>query len=232
MEITPDATLATIVTGVRGAPRILEGFGLDYCCHGNRSLADACAEASLNLGEVIDQLSAEFSRDPAAADLPEDTVELVDHILSTHHRYLDAELPRLEALAIKVEGVHGDRHPELHRVRELCTALRDDLTPHMLKEENVLFPLIRSLVTGEPSTGPTMPVDRPVAMMMMEHEATGEILEELRNVTSGYEAPGDACGSYQALYAGLADVERDTHMHIHKENNVLFPKALSLVAVG
>jgi regulator of cell morphogenesis and NO signaling len=157
--------------------------------------------------------------------------ELADHIEATHHRFLHDELPRLIALADKVRDVHGSRHAELEQVNKLTHALEADLEPHMMKEERVLFPMIRELAhAGAVPTFHCGSVRNPISMMMLEHERTGELLAQLRAVTDGYEPPADGCASYRALYQGLAEIEADTHLHVHKENNVLFPLVLDLEA--
>ncbi len=158
-----------------------------------------------------------------------DPVELVDHLEATHHAYLHAELPRLDALADKVTGVHGERHPELHEVQATVRALRTDLEPHLTKEERVLFPMIRELATA--STPPTFhcgSLENPISVMVVEHDRVGELLSTLRAQTDGYRTPADGCASYRALYDGLAELETDTHLHVHKENNLLFPAVVAL----
>jgi len=221
-------TLAALVTANPATARILERHQLDYCCGGSRSLEQACAERQLDPATVLAELEGV---QPAAA--PDWTTmgpaALVDHIESTHHRFLHEELPRLAALTDKVVDVHGTRHPELHDVQISFRALRDDLEPHLLKEEQVLFPMIRELAGA--TTAPTFhcgTLANPIRMMLLEHDGAGELLAELREITTGYEPPADACASYGALYRGLAEVEADTHLHVHKENNVLFPAVLAL----
>ena len=221
-------TLAALVTANPVTARILERHQLDYCCGGSRSLEEACVEREIDPAAVLAELEG---LQPAAA--PEWTTmtvaALVDHIESTHHRFLHEELPRLAALTDKVVDVHGSRHPELHNVKISFTALRDDLEPHLMKEEQVLFPMIRELAAA--TTVPTFhcgTLANPIRMMLLEHDRAGELLAELRELTTGFEPPTDACASYQALYRGLAEVEADTHLHVHKENNVLFPAVLAL----
>jgi regulator of cell morphogenesis and NO signaling len=154
---------------------------------------------------------------------------LVDHIEQTHHVYLHEELPRLEALSEKVAGVHGARHPELVELRRHCTLLRDDLEPHMARGERVLFPMIRTLATAiSPPTFHCGSIANPISVMMREHEQTGELLESIRDLTGGHRAPEDACAGYRELYDALSAVEADIHLHIHKENNVLFPAVVEL----
>jgi regulator of cell morphogenesis and NO signaling len=151
----------------------------------------------------------------------------VDYIEATHHQYLHAELPRISALADKVVAVHGRRHPELAGVHATYEALRADLEPHLHKEEVVLFPMIRQLdaATDTPSFH-CGTIRNPIGVMLMEHDRAGDLLARLRHLTDGYRAPDDACASYRALYEALATLEADTHAHVHKENNVLFPAVL------
>ena len=174
--MTPSPTLAAIVDANPASVRILERHQLDYCCGGRRTLEQACAERDLDPAAVLAELGA--LQPAAAADWTTmEPAQLVDHIESTHHRYLHQELPRLAALTDKVVGVHGTRHPELHRVKVTFTALRDDLEPHLMKEERVLFPMIREL--ADATTAPTFhcgSVANPIRMMLLEHDRAGELL--------------------------------------------------------
>lgn len=149
--------------------------------------------------------------------------------MATHHRYLREELPALEELAVKVEDVHGENHPELADLRALVAALRADLEPHMDKEEMVLFPAIGRLVEGQREF-PFGSVGNPIRMMEAEHEQAGDVLVALRRISGQYTVPADGCASYRSLYARLKHLEADTHLHIHKENNVLFPLVRALEA--
>lgn len=219
-------TLGDLVAEAPGRAAVLDRFGLDYCCHGERSLTDACTTAGLDPRAVAADLDQpEVTVDPA--DYPTEPSALADHIEATHHAYLHAELPELDALAEKVAGVHGARHPELADVRRLVTAIRADLEPHLMKEERVLFPAIRALDAGAREF-PFGTVRNPIRMMRLEHDQAGELLVELRTVSSDYAVPDDGCASYRALYERLAALEADTHLHIHLENNVLFPAAVAL----
>ncbi len=224
---TVDHTLAEIVLDAPGAARVLEGFGLDYCCGGRQRLADACSARGVDAEAVLTALAAVADR-PAEEWTSMDLAELVDHLESTHHVYLHAELPRLAALAEKVAGVHGDHHPELIEILRTYQALQADLEPHLMKEERILFPMIRELMVA--TTAPSFhcgSLSNPISMMLREHDRAGALLAELRELTNDYTAPADGCGSYQALFAGLAELEADTHLHIHKENNRLFPAVVA-----
>ena len=150
--------------------------------------------------------------------------ELVDHIEATHHRFLWHELPRLHTLVDKVRSVHGARHPELDDIARGYEDLRADLEPHLVKEERVLFPMIRELATAHAK--PTFhcgSLRNPISVMEREHDTAGVLLARLRELTDGYTPPADGCTTYEMLYGGLAELEADTHLHVHKENNVLFP---------
>lgn len=220
-----DRTLAELVAGNAGVARVFERHGLDYCCHGDRTLAAAATEAGLEVDAIATELAA-----LAPAEQPWTRLglaELADHIVETHHRYLDEELPLLDALADKVATVHGGNHPELVEARRLVAAIKADLEPHLAREEEVLFPAVHALAEGRREF-PFGDLDDPVEELMGEHEATGELLEQLRAVTDNYALPADACASYTSLFQRLEYLERDTFAHIHKENYVLFPGAIEM----
>lgn len=230
MELTGTTTLAEIVSSNPVQTRELERLGLDYCCGGQRSVEEACRQQGLDAEAVM----AELARQPIAAEpspvwmaLP--AAALVDHLEATHHRYLKAELPRLSELAAKVSRVHGENHPELIRVAAVLVALRADLEPHLRKEEEVLFPMIRTL--AHPTSRPGIPggsIRPSIAVIKAEHTAVGGLLEQLRQLTGGYRAPADTCASTRELMVGLAELEADTHLHVHKENNHLFPGVIAM----
>jgi len=219
-------TLGDLVVANPAAARVLDAHGLDYCCHGDRSLDTACAEAGVDAEEVARQL-AETTVEGDTTWTALDPAELAEHLVATHHRYLWEELPLLDALAEKVAGVHGSRHPELAEVRRLVAALRADLEPHLAKEEQILFPAISALARGH-ERGLPMPLANPVRVMLAEHDRAGELLAALRTAAADFAVPADGCASYQSLYERLDALEQDTHLHILKENHTLFPAALAL----
>jgi regulator of cell morphogenesis and NO signaling len=215
--------------------RELERLGLDYCCRGGRTLGNACSAAGLDKGTVVAGLAAATHELGASEDwVNMDAVSLIDHIVATHHAYLWEELPRLSGLMAKVTLAHGLKHPELREVGAAFEELRADLEPHMLKEERVLFPMVKDLATA--TTPPAFhcgSVRNPISVMMTEHDRAGGLLGRLRDLTQGYAPPADGCASYQACYRGLSELEADTHLHIHKENNLLFPMVVRMeAAVG
>jgi regulator of cell morphogenesis and NO signaling len=202
--IEPETTLAELVIARPELASRLDALGLDYCCGGQRSLAAAVAGAGLDLTEITADLCATT---PVAETEPtwDGIGGLVDHLEATHHAY----------------------HPELTNVARLVHEIRADLEPHLLKEERVLFPMIRELATATASPAfHCGSLSNPIRVMMSEHDTAGELLARLRISTDGYRVPDDGCASYRALYTGLAELEADTHLHVHKENNVLFPAVL------
>ena len=231
--INSETTVREVALQLPESTRIFEKLKIDYCCGGNQPLAQACASAGIDLDNVMEML----------AEVPQSTLqdefqklsltELITHILETHHVFTKSEMERLQLLADKVLAAHGGNHPELVHLRELLTQLCADLTPHMFKEEQILFPYIVTMREAAEQNRhlPLVPfgtVNNPIRMMMREHDTAGQILRELRALTSDYKTPADACISYQTLYRALENFEKDLHQHIHLENNILFPKALTL----
>ncbi|MEO6651336.1 MAG: iron-sulfur cluster repair di-iron protein [Ilumatobacteraceae bacterium] len=227
--LTEQTTLADIVTTEPSLARELEARGLDYCCGGAATLADACGAIGLDVDTVLSELAAVEGDECPPAWATMDVGEMIDHLESTHHQYLWAELPRLSALADRVVSVHVERHPELADVAACYATLRADLEPHLTREEQALFPMARELAAAE--TAPTLPfgsATNPISVLLAEHDVVGELLAQLRELTNGYQTPADGCASSAALFTGLGELEADTHLHVHKENNVLFPAVVAL----
>jgi regulator of cell morphogenesis and NO signaling len=155
----------------------------------------------------------------------------IDHILSRYHAKLREDLPRLTAMGGKVVNAHGDHHPEVRNVASTFAGLRAELDTHMMKEEQILFPFIQQLEAGTAGSHPMLGhLAGPIAVMEREHDNAGMALATLRDVTEGYNVPGDGCTTFQAYYNGLAALERDLHAHIHLENNILFPRGVQIEA--
>lgn len=205
----------------------LERLGIDYCCGGSVTVEEACRRAGADPAELRSLVEGPAPSAGRAWER-ESLTALVRFILETHHVFTRDAMAALPPLAAKVRARHGDVHPETRAVETLVRHLVEDLGPHLLKEERILFPYVESLegpARGESCFGT---VRNPVRAMMREHESVGGILGKLRAVTARYVAPPDACASFQALYAGLKELEADLHRHIHLENNILFPGALAL----
>jgi regulator of cell morphogenesis and NO signaling len=231
----PETTLSAIALRSDAHASVLDRHKLDFCCRGSRSLEQACRSAGLDVEQVLAELATEATAREQARyanlDWQDRTPdELIDFIVSTHHHYTRAAFSRLAPLVAKVAGKHGERHPELARVAATFAELAVDLGPHMLKEERVLFPYIRALGApgGAPPSAPFGTVRNPVQMMMREHDRAAELLAALAEATASFSPPDDACASFRALYAGLAELRFDLLKHVSLENNVLFPKAVAL----
>jgi regulator of cell morphogenesis and NO signaling len=217
--------------------RVFEYFGIDYCCGGRKPLAEACGTRNVSVDVVLAALdSAATIAEPAPVDWPQTTLqELIGHIVSKHHTYVKAELPRLAVLAQKVVNRHGDTQAHLPALKRAVAQLDEELTHHLAKEEIVLFPYIAALEAAMASGG-AIPdacfgtVANPIAMMTSEHDAAGGILAEIDRLSDHFTAPVGACPTYHAFYDGLKEFERDLHQHIHLENNILFPRAILLEA--
>ena len=237
MLLDPTKTVRELALQIPDATRIFEKVKIDYCCGGDRLFGDACARAGVDIQEVERMLEAtDDVAKRGEIDYQElSMVELISHILETHHVFTKAEMDRLEPLMEKVVVAHGERHGELLSIRDLLNQLCADLRPHMFKEEQILFPYLveleQAVLQQRPLPfAPFGTVNNPVRMMMMEHDQAGELLREIRKLSADYTVPPEVCLSYQTLYQALKRFEEDLHQHIHLENNILFPKAIQLEA--
>jgi len=236
MNLESNMTVGELAREIPGATRIFEKFGIDYCCGGNRSMETACAAAGVTLEQIATSLESANASQVQSGEmgfLEATLTDLIDHIVETHHVFTKSEIERLRALLTKVCGVHGENHPELRQLLSMFEALGGELEPHMMKEEQVLFPYIVRMeddVCNQRQVA--MPffgtVRNPIRMMMREHDGAGELLKQMRKLTADYAPPGDACISYQTLYQALDAFEKDLHQHIHLENNILFPRAVEM----
>ena len=228
MSITEQTTISEIAGALPSSVRVFQRHGIDFCCGGKRPIGAVCKDQGLSFADIAQEIQSsaadpgesgrDWSREPLAL--------LIEHIVSRYHQRLREELPVLETLAVKVARVHGDKAAHLARLAAIVEELSADLHSHMQKEEMVLFPAIEAI---EGHARPVMPISAPIAVMEHEHDHAGNLLAELRTVTNGYELPDWACTTFRALYRGLEVVEVDMHLHVHLENNVLFPRALALV---
>jgi regulator of cell morphogenesis and NO signaling len=238
MTLNMTKTVRELALEVPGATRVFEKLKIDYCCGGGRNIAEACASVGVRLDELSRLLEEAGAAGDDARDLSTGPLsDLIRHILDTHHVYTREESARIQSLLDKVCSKHGGNHPELEEVRALFLKLDADLQPHLLKEEQILFPYILRLEAargagGMPPFAPFGTVNNPVRMMMFEHDTAGDLLREIRAAASDFRAPEDACMSFRALYRALEDFEKDLHQHIHLENNVLFPRAVELEAAA
>jgi regulator of cell morphogenesis and NO signaling len=231
---TSQSTLRSIALAQPATIRVFERFHLDYCCGGNRPLAEACAQKGIDVAAVLAALADATAAAEPVRDFTQATpTELIHHIVSTHHTYVRSELPRLLPMAERCAAKHGPAHPEVVQIERQLRQLGTELLNHLSKEELILFPYIEALEKHHNGQGPAPhacfpTVESPVQMMLSEHEAAGSLLKEMRAATNNFAPPADACPTLVGLYDGIDAFERDLHRHIHLENNLLFPRAIAL----
>lgn len=236
MQNLTTKTVREIALEMPVTTRVFEEFKIDYCCGGRKPFVEACQNVGANpdivlqkIEDVIESIESkefEWLKDTTLCDL-------IGYILETHHTFTRDEIFNLTPLMAKVASRHGENHPELLELEQLFNELCNDLGPHLLKEEQVLFPYVEKLERSLLNSA-SVPfscfgtVQNPVRMMMMEHDTAGDLLKKMREITNDYTLPEGACPSYTALFNRLEAFEKDLHQHIHLENNLLFPKAIEL----
>jgi regulator of cell morphogenesis and NO signaling len=234
MPITDETTVAELATREPATIKVFERHHIDFCCGGRVSIAQACARQGIEPRVLLDELrqAAVPAGDGETSWCDAPLAALIAHIQRRYHVPLAVELPRLSAMLDKVVDRHGDHLPDVLRPLQATFArLRDELLDHMGKEDAVLFPLITEL---EASGGASRPgfrwtaIAQPIVVMEAEHASAGEALDTMRALTRGYAPPEWACPTFRGLYYGLAELERDMHVHVHLENHVLFPRAAAL----
>jgi len=236
MAISIESTVGELVAEGIHRARVFETYGIDYCCGGRTTLSDACRKAGRTPEEVITALGV---ADEDAVEAGSETTDwrttsltaLTRHIVDTHHAFMKRELPRVADLLVKVRNAHEGHHPELAELAQVFGALRAEIEGHLGKEEQVLFPLIQEMeATRQAGTAHCGSVGNPIRVMEHEHDNAGIALRRMRDLTNDYTVPADGCATFAALLDGLAAIERDLHEHIHKENNILHPRAARLEA--
>lgn len=214
---------------------VFKKYGIDFCCGGKKTVREVCAEKGIDATKVEQELQQSNSGSFASANNAYNEWSLdflADYILNTHHSYVRKYLPELRGFALKVARVHGSRHPELLTILHHVEEIAEELGEHIVKEEQMLFPLVRQIVRAK-SEGTPLPEDsqnlgRMIDVMETEHDSVGRAFDAIREESSNYALPKDACTSYKLYFQLLQEFENDLHQHIHLENNILFPKAVEL----
>jgi regulator of cell morphogenesis and NO signaling len=229
--INIDTTVGEIVRAAPARSRIFENLGIDYCCGGKKPLAEACQAKGLDPATVVAMLSAlDGGSDATTVNAEAMTLsELCDHIEGVHHTYLREELPRLDFLTRKVAAVHSEHEPRLLELRRVFESFQAEMISHTIEEDQTVFPAVRRLESADGSRAAAAAnLKAMIAKLESEHENAGAALARFKELTDNYTPPDWACNTFRALYDGLARLEKDTHQHVHKENNMLFPKALAI----
>ncbi|MBI4447081.1 MAG: iron-sulfur cluster repair di-iron protein [Acidobacteria bacterium] len=236
MTIEITRRVGDLAAEIPGATRVFQKMGIDYCCGGERSLEKACLDAGVAVQTVLQELRAAQEAEPSVNHVDWTTQSLsalVAHILRKHHVFTRGQLELIAPLSEKVRSVHGEGHPELARIHQLFQALEQELRLHMQKEEMVLFPYVEQMEKQQEGTAAAPgscfgTVRNPVRVMIMEHDNAGDVLKQIRTLSSDYTVPPDACMSFRKLYDELQALEQDLFQHIHLENNILFPRAIEM----
>lgn len=235
MENIRNKSVGEIVKQDFRAADVFSSYGIDFCCGGKISVAEACSNAKTDESVVVSALESLKNKTGSSVhDFDSWNIGfLADYIQNTHHQYLSKAIPQILPLAQKVADVHGEHHPEVVIINELFNEMADDLLSHMQKEEQILFPFIKKLVVDESARNCSTDscfgsVAGPISVMEQEHENAGVILKELFRLSDGYTPPEDACNTFRVLYGKLKEFEDDLHRHVHLENNILYPKAIEM----
>ncbi len=232
---TPEMTVGEIAAQSPASIRVFEKHRIDYCCGGGIAVGEACAARGLDAADLLREVAGAAGTAGSADWQSASLGKLIDHIVENHHVYLKTNLPRMESMLQKILAAHSERHGDtLRPLAATFRAMKEELEAHLMKEEMILFPLIRTLDATEGAAGGPAAfhhcgsVQNPIRVMLMEHDSAGEALARMRQLTSGYTPPNDACNTFRGFYFELAELEKDLHLHIHLENNILFPRAIEL----
>ena len=238
METLKEKTIGEFVAEDYRTAQVFKKYNIDFCCKGNRSIAEVSDKNNISADLLYSEIEAiQQASSNESSDFKSWPIDLLaDYIEKRHHRYIEEKTPVIAGFLEKLCRVHGSRHPELLKVMELFKGSAGDLAAHMKKEELVLFPFIHKMVKAN-RAGKSLPqphfgtVENPVSMMMNEHEVEGDRFRQIASLTENYTAPADGCTTYKVTFNMLKEFEADLHLHIHLENNILFPKAVALEKV-
>lgn len=230
-----DETLGEIAVKDLRKAEVFKKYGLDFCCGGKKTVKEACADKGIDVTKVEQDLQAAEKVAPASTSRPIPYNDwaldfLADYIVNTHHSYVKKTIPDLRAYSSKVAKVHGDKHPELETINKLVQEVCDEMSGHMVKEEEIVFPFVKQVAAklNGGSFGEFESLKAPIDLMEAEHDFVGRHMEEIRRLSNDYTLPADGCASYAFLFNTLKEFESDLFIHIQLENNILFPKALAL----
>ncbi|MTI87854.1 MAG: iron-sulfur cluster repair di-iron protein [Balneolaceae bacterium] len=226
METLSQKTVGEIVADDYRASQIFRSYGLDFCCGGKVPLEQACSKKSIDFEAVMRDLSTLTETGSDNHNYKDWSPDfLVDYIVNNHHNFVRKMLPEIGFYAEKVARVHGKRDPELLDILQKVQLLSEEMTGHLLKEEEELFPQIKELVQQEKAGGVKEAI---IEALEEEHDKAGALMAEIEQLTNGFNPPSTACASYRVLFQNLEGFQKDLHKHVHLENNILFPKALKL----
>ncbi len=237
-QIDPNQIIVKdILTSNIKAAHVFEKYGIDFCCKGNRPLGEACAEKNVSVDTILNELNSVSESDKeSTSDMRFENWDLkflIDYIINNHHSFVRNAIPQMMPHLEKVAFKHGNKYSELKDIKSLFEDVVEEMYSHMHKEETILFHIIRYLVdcrkfNERPKMNGFKTVKNPIDTMEAEHTSAGGALEKIRELTNNFTPPADACNTFRLTYKELEDFEKDLHIHVHLENNILFPKAIKL----
>jgi len=229
MQDLLNKTLSQIVTENFLAAPVFEKYGLDYCCKGKRQLQKVCTENGISAEGLISELGQAMASDVPSREFNNMSLtELAEYIVRVHHTYVKIQMPQILGYIQRVATKHGDSFPYMREVYTLFFELKEEMDQHMIKEEKILFPRIKLLELQAAGDQQRTFIQSPVEVMEAEHDHAGTTMERIRKLTSDYTAPQQACTTFRLALDSLEAFEKDLHLHVHLENNILFPRALEL----
>lgn len=230
MNISNETTIGEIVAQDYRAASVFQKNGIDFCCNGNKFLNEVCESKNIDVNTLLTEINEALTNGAGVSiDYNSWPIDLLaDFVEKKHHRYVEAKIPEILPYLEKIVSVHGVRHSELSKVLELFKTSAGELSKHMKKEEIMLFPKIRKLVNATDNSGQVnfSSIADSIRLMMDEHDDEGRRFDEIAELTNNYTPPADGCNTYKVTLAMLKEFEEDLHLHIHLENNILFPKSI------
>jgi len=235
MNIQENQIIGELVAKDYRTASVFKKYGIDFCCQGNRTINEACEKKNIDSKTVVNDLDAIIqAQGNNAVDYKSWPLDLLaDYIEKKHHRYVEEKTAEIKPYLDKICRVHGERHPELFEINEHFNATAGELAKHMKKEELILFPYVRKLAAAKHQGSkviapPFGSIKNPIDAMMEEHTTEGDRFRKIEELSNNYTPPQDACNTYGVTLGLLKEFEQDLHLHIHLENNILFPKAIEL----
>lgn len=235
METTKTSSIGSFVATDYRTATVFQKHGIDFCCKGGKSINEVCESKKIDSDKLLKELSEVLCLpSDNSIDFKSWPIDLLaDYIEKKHHRYIEETVPSLKQFLDKLCKVHGSNHPELFEIEKEFSSAAEELASHMKKEELILFPFVRQIIkvakNKEQFTKPGFgTVENPIQVMMQEHDTEGERFRKIAELSSNYTQPEDGCTTYRVAFSMLKEFESDLHLHIHLENNILFPKAIEL----
>ncbi len=228
-----EKTIGEIVADNYRTATVFNNYNIDFCCNGNVQFDDACRKKNIDSEKLSNEIKSILNAtSDSSLDYQNWQIDLLaNHIEAKHHSYILNKTPELINFLNKLCNVHGTNHPELFQVQEMFSASAGELAQHMKKEELILFPYVRQMVLSQQKneklkTPHFGTVTNPIQMMMTEHSTEGDRFKKIEELTDNYTVPTDGCSTYKVTLSMLKEFQEDLHLHIHLENNILFPKAI------